>query len=287
MTTVSVLTFGGVSALPIRVAQSQGSFEAADLVVQLEQVRSSAEIRERLTTRTAVIAHLAPDNVISWVDEGAPIRGWLAGSTGPIALLGNGISRTAELQGRRLGVDSADSGFVTILRRLLAQADLHPSDVELVPIGATRLRYQALVDGSIDGTMLTLPWSSLAQQRGAAVLGDHRAVAPGLLTSCAASLLGWLEDEATTAQAYAAALVPALAWLRDHGNREPAAALLTDELGIEAAQARAVLAVMAEPEVGWRDDLSITASDLSPSLTLRLQSVGVAAHPAETYIASP
>lgn len=283
MYVIAVVSFGGVSALPIRAAETQGAFKAAGVIVEHSIAPSSAEIRQRLLQGDAQVAHLAPDNVISWTDEGTPIRAWLAGSNGPIALLGRGVQDAAGLRGKRVGVDSVHSGFVTILHGLLEPAGLGPGDVVMIPVGATRQRYAALLDGRIDATMLTLPWSRLAQRDGATELADHRHVSPGLLTSCAASLRPWLAAEPELTAAYATAWLAGLEWLRDGQNRDAASRLLAQDLGLEADLARDVLGAMDDPVVGWPSGIRLTASDLAASLTLRAMTRGAARHAGDAY----
>jgi ABC-type nitrate/sulfonate/bicarbonate transport system substrate-binding protein len=273
MTTLTVLTFGGLSILPVRAASALGLFEAAGMAIELIRVTGSGEIRDQLAGGSTQVAHLAPDNVIAWSDEGLPVRAWLAGSNGPISLLARGPDSITDLRGRRVGVDSERSGFVTILRGLLEEAEIRLAEVELVAIGATRLRYESLVDGVIDATMLTLPWTQLARRDGATDLGDHRRVAPGLLTSCAASMEAWLRNEPDLAVRYAKAVAAGTAWVRDAVHRAAVVELLMEEMRIEAQVATEVLAEMDDPAAGWPADVALTAESLLPSTRLRASTV--------------
>jgi NitT/TauT family transport system substrate-binding protein len=284
MPTIQVASFGGVSALPIRVAQSQGGFERAGISVDERLTRSSQELREQLLDGTIAIAQLAPDNVVAWVDAGAPLKAWLGGSNGPIALVGMDAGTIPELQGKRIGVDSPSSGFVTILAGLLGAHGLSLADTELVPLGATRLRYRALLAGDVSATMLTQPWARLAERQRGRVLGDHRNVAPGLITSCAASMTRFLAEQPEAASAYGEALGWAVGWLRETANQPLAAELLATELEIDRETARDVVVAMMDAEVGWPTSLALSERSLLPSLTLRAQTLGLAAQEPETYV---
>jgi ABC-type nitrate/sulfonate/bicarbonate transport system substrate-binding protein len=173
------------------------------------------------------------------------------------------------LRGARIGVDSPTSGFAPILVRLLDAAGVADTDVELVALGATRGRYQALIEGRIDASMLTLPWSTLAVAAGGHVLGDHTSVAPGLLTSAAIARRRWLDDARETATSYRSMLGQAVAWLRDPASLPTAAAWLAEDLGAEPAIAREVLASMADPVTGWRSDVGLDAGSLDMAHELR------------------
>lgn len=284
MPTIQVASFGGVSALPIRVAQSQGGFDRAGISVDERLTRSSQELREQLLDGTIAIAQLAPDNVVAWVDAGAPLKAWLGGSNGPIALVGMDAGTIPELQSKRIGVDSPSSGFVTVLAGLLGAHGLTLADTELVPLGATRLRYRALLAGDVSATMLTQPWARLAARQGCRVLGDHRTVAPGLVTSCAVSMTRFLAEQPEAASAYAEALGWAVGWLRETANQPVAAELLATDLEIDRETARDVVVAMMDAEVGWPTSLALSERSLLPSLTLRAQTLGLAAQEPEIYV---
>lgn len=160
---LEVGSFGGVSALPILVAQAVGMFARAGLDVHTSVTTDSAHLHDRLRGGRHDIVHLAPDNVIAWADEaGTPASAWLAGSAGPISLLARDARSISDLRGARIAVDSPATGFAPVLKRLLASGGTDPARVDFVPLGATRLRFAAFQKGAVDATMLTLPWSSLA-----------------------------------------------------------------------------------------------------------------------------
>ena len=289
-TVLHVGTFGGASAFPLRVAVLQGRFAAAGLDVELEQTTDSGALRSGLAEGRLGVVHLAPDNVIAWRDGTAtlpaiPVRAWLAGSNGPITLVAGSARSVKELRGARIGVDAPGSGFAPILRRILAGGGLAEEDVELVALGATRRRAEALREGAIDATMLTLPWSRLAVEAGAVAIADHGAVAPGLLTSCGASLDGWLAaGGGALARAYAGAVEEAVAWLRQPASRSQAIAWLAQDVGIGEVTATAVLDVMLDPALGWPLVAAPASGALDAVWRLRAEAVGEPAAPAETYL---
>lgn len=293
MTPVRVGSFGGASAFPLEVARRTGRFAAGGLEVTLARAPDSSALRVGLAAGELDVAHLAPDNVVAWRDGASagpalPIRAFVAGSNGPIALVASKARSIGDLRGGRLGVDAVGSGFVPILRRLLASADLGDEDVTLAAFGATRWRAEALATGSIDATMLTLPWSRLARDRGAHLLADHRAVAPDLLTSCGASTDAWLAREGgALALAYAAAVDAAVTWLRAPGSAAIAAPWLAEELGVVEPTASAVLAEMLDPSMGWPLRGRLTRGDLDAVVRLRDEVGRPAAMPGDAYLWLP
>lgn len=289
-TVVRAGTFGGASAFPLLVAERLGLFAIVGLRVEPERTTDSGALRTGLATGRLHIAHLAADNVLAWRDgspttEPTPVSAWLGGSNGPIALVARRATSIAELRGGCIGVDATGSGFAPILRRLLATAGLTEQDVELTEMGATRRRADALRAGRIDATMLTQPWISLAEADGATILADHRAVAPGLLTSCAASLDAWLDaDGREIAPAYAGALDGAVAWLRGRDGVATATPWLAEDLGVPLPIAAATLATMLEPGVGWPARPTIGSGALDAVWRLRAEAVAEPLRAPDAYL---
>src|SRR5699024_2934352 len=82
----------------------------------------------------------------------------------------------------RWGVDGLDSAFAFVMRAVLEEAG-YSSDVEnLVPVGGTLQRYNALIEGTIDGTTLHPPFDHMADDAGFHMLGRHVDVLPDLIT---------------------------------------------------------------------------------------------------------
>jgi ABC-type nitrate/sulfonate/bicarbonate transport system substrate-binding protein len=282
---VRVATFGGASALPVLVAERVGAFATRGIEVEQTRTADSGSLRDGLADGSLDIVHAAPDNVIAWRDgRGLEARAWLAGSSGPIALVARDATAVAGLRGGRIGVDAVQGGFAPILRRLLQAGGLADRDVELVPMGATRLRYVALMDRDVAATMLTLPWSQLAQERGASILADHRDVAPDLLTSCAISTEPWLRTNAEVAGAYAEAIDAAVAWLRRGEDAGTAVAVLAEDMGVPEASAASVLTTMREPVTGWPERSRLRGDELGPTCELRAATLGPPALPPEAYV---
>ena len=286
-TTVPVGTFGGASALPVLAGVTIGSFTRRGLQVRAERVQGSLALRAGLLDGTFLVVHAAPDNIIAWRDEaGLQVKAWIGGSNGPIALVARHARTVHDLRGARIAVDAPGSGFAPILRSILAGAGLAEADVLITQLGATRGRYEALRDGRVDATMLTLPWTTLAERDGATVLADHRAVAPDLLTSCGASLAPWLGSARgrALAAAYVAGYAEAVAWLRDETNDPAATAALALETGIESGVAREVLAMMRDPAVGWPPDGAIRLAGMAAVAALRATVAGPPHESVDAYL---
>ena len=281
-----VCTFAGASSLPILVAQERGLFEAAGLHVEVAETRSSDELMGGLLDGRFEVVHAAPDNFVAWRDRtGAPIVAWIGGASGPLVLVGRpGIGSLAELRGRTIGVDAPASGFVTVLLKLLDGAGVPPDEVVLAPVGATHLRAEALRDGRIDATILTLPWAAAATRDGYPVLADARTAAPRMQGGSGGSLLPWLEAEPATADAYLRALVAALTWLQLPDSRAPVRELIGRRYGIEPDLAEEVRSAFTDPRSGWPPSALVDVSGIAAVCALRAETGQPPREPAEAYV---
>ena len=151
-------------------------------------------------------------------------------------------------------------------------------------LGATRLRFEALQEDRIGATLLTLPWSRLAERSGAVILADHADVAPTLLTSCAASLDEWLRANVMLARAYADAIDSALAWLRDQPDRDAVAQLFAEHMDLEPAVAADVVAAMLTDPAGWPPRSRLTGPELEATWRIRAETMGRPTDSAASFV---
>jgi ABC-type nitrate/sulfonate/bicarbonate transport system substrate-binding protein len=283
---LTVCTFAGASSLPLLVAEERGLFAAAGLDVTLVQTRSSDELMTGLIEGRFEIVHAAPDNFIAWRDRtGHPIVAWIGGASGPLALMARPeIASVGDLRGRAIAVDAPTSGFVSVLRKILREADLTTDDLRLELLGATDLRSDALLAGQVDATMLTLPWSAIASRAGMVVLADGRAAAPRLQGGSGGSLAPWLDANPDSADAYLRALVAAITWLQLPGKRNAARELVARRYGLEPDIAEDVRAAFADPHGGWLPSALIDPAGMAAVGELRAENGTPPSEPTEAYL---
>jgi ABC-type nitrate/sulfonate/bicarbonate transport system substrate-binding protein len=252
-TSVRVCTFTGAAAVPIHVARERGYFAAAGLDVDIAETRGSNELMRGLLDGTFQVVHGAPDNVVAWSDrEEVDIVAWIGLASGPVALVaGPEVAGIADLRGRRVAVDAPQSGFVSVLRRMLSDGGVAPDDVELAPIGATQLRYEQLRDHAVDATILTLPWLLNALDEGFRILAEQHDIVPRLQGSCGASTRTWLEGNGAAADAYLRGVVAALTWLYLPSSGGAVRELVRDRFGLSDRHAAAVCDAFLDPRTGW------------------------------------
>jgi ABC-type nitrate/sulfonate/bicarbonate transport system substrate-binding protein len=210
----------------------------------------SGELRDGLLSGELDVVHATFDDLIAWRDgSGVDVVAWLGGSSGPLALAANpSISAVAGLRGQPIGVDDPHSGFASILRRRLRQGGLRDDEVELVPIGATRLRIEALRAERIAATMLSLPFSLQAREWGATILDDGRLDPPA---AGAISRRAWLAANAGLADDYYRAVLTALTSLMTPDSADDPVKVVAHVLGVEEHHARELCSILFGTPPVW------------------------------------
>jgi ABC-type nitrate/sulfonate/bicarbonate transport system substrate-binding protein len=285
-----VSVFAGAAALPIQIARDRGYFGSCGLDVEVVETRSSDALMTGLVEGAFDVVHASPDNVVAWRDRlGADIVAWIGLASGPVALVAAaGTPAVAAIRGQRIAVDAPQSGFVSVLRRMLRAGGVNPADVELVPVGSTDLRFEALASGNVAATLLTLPWLLSAMDDGLAVLVEQRAVAPRLQGSCGASLGAWLSDRADVADGYLRAIVAALTWLYLPASLPLLRSLLRERFHVDDRHAAAICDAFLDPASGWPPSARIDPVGMEAVCELRAET-GAPAHaaPATYYTLEP
>ena len=280
-----VSVFAGAAALPVHVARERGYFAQCGLEVELTETRSSDALMTGLVGGAFEVIHAAPDNVVAWRDRlGADIVAWIGLASGPVALAAAaGIPSVAALRGERIAVDAPQSGFVSVLRRMLRDGGLDPSHVELVPVGSTELRFEALRAGAAAATLLTLPWLLSATDEGFVTLAEQRTAAPRLQGSCGASLRAWLDGHADAADAYLRAIVAALTWLYLPDSLPDLHRHVQERFRVDDLHARAICGAFLDPSSGWPPSARIDPVGMELVCELRAETDAPALAPSSAY----
>jgi ABC-type nitrate/sulfonate/bicarbonate transport system substrate-binding protein len=161
-----------------------------------------------------------------------------------------GVAGAADLKGARFGVDVPASGFAFAMYALAGSLGLAREDYELVTLGSTPKRLQALLAGDCDATMLNAGNELLAEAAGLRPLATAGAsLSPYLGTVLA--LVGDLHRE--PAERLAGALV------------RTASAVVSGELDAEVPEeAASALGLSAEPAQRYLSRLKDQAEGLVP-----------------------
>jgi len=155
--TLRVSTFGRMRAHDICV--EKGLYAAENIDVELDVTQSSKAQMGKLKDGTWDIVHTNADNVYWWnEDNGADFLIFMAtpGQPNQDFMVRPEIKGYADLKGKVIAVDAAESGYVTPLRLLLKQGGLpqEGTDYIFVEVGSTQQRIEAMKSGQALGAMI-------------------------------------------------------------------------------------------------------------------------------------
>ncbi|NVN53695.1 ABC transporter substrate-binding protein [Mycolicibacterium hippocampi] len=186
------LTLGVFSpSVLLDVARTTGWLADADLEVRDVPVRSSPAQFASLQGGEYDAVFTSPDNVLAYRFLPANPLGELldveivAGIDRGLGLcLGvrPDVADPADLRGGRLGVDVPNSGFAFVAYALLEELGLSRHDVEIVALGSTPQRANALHTGGCDVTVLNAGNELIARGQGCSLLADVTSLGPYLGT---------------------------------------------------------------------------------------------------------
>jgi ABC-type nitrate/sulfonate/bicarbonate transport system substrate-binding protein len=277
-TTLKVIAFDGGWNLPLWAARREGFFAQEGLTLELAFTPNSGALVRGLMDGRHDIALAAIDNLVAYQEgqgDGPPLqepdlvavmgvdRGFLSIVAQPH------IRAMAELRGMTLSVDSLNTGFAFVLRELLRANGIDDSEVTFVRGGATELRFEALMAGKVDATLLRTPFEIVAADRGLSVLASADTLGPYLGT-CAFVRRSWARSHEIALVGFLRAYRRAMQWLADPAQRHAAEGILVSEMRdiTPALATRAVATLLAE-KGGLLRDLAIDPAGLDTVLALR------------------
>jgi len=191
-------------------AESCGFIARHDVAVAGVATRSSDQQFEALCNGTSDVAVTAMDNVIVWNrrNGGGDFRivAQVEADTGNTLMCRPGIGDISDLAGTRLLVDSAENGFVVALRALLADAGVEFNDCKVIRAGGVRERFDAMLAGEGDATLLGPPFTELGQKRGLGILARVSAAYPAFPGQGIVVRGKFLRDHGETLQRWLCAL---------------------------------------------------------------------------------
>ncbi len=278
-----VCSFQGLQNLPVLAAQRQGMFARYGVDVSLTYTNSSAQQLAALARGEYELIHTAPDNVINFdahpeafgCDPAtAPrVRMLLGGSNGPLSVYARpGITTAEQLRGASVGVDNPTSGFAIVLRDLLERAELTlDRDYTFAVAGGTGKRAAALIEGTVDATILYPPFDLVAERAGCSQLAVSTVAYPAYASQALAGTDAWVEAHGDSVLRYIRALLTALRWIYSPATRADVEALLASEpsFGLAGVSAASAYSAFTDPRHGFGETAALDDAGLAQVLALR------------------
>jgi ABC-type nitrate/sulfonate/bicarbonate transport system substrate-binding protein len=261
---------------PLAVAHASGMFAADDLAVTSVPATSSVEQFAALLDGRLDLVLTSPDNVLTYrVNRGNPLgrvadvrilRGVDLGF-GLSLMAGPRTSRVgsvAQLRGQRLGVDVATSGFAFALFELLRRAGLGRGDYEVVQLGSTPRRAEALLAGGCAATLLNAGHDCLAEHAGATRLARVSVELGPYPGTVLAATAGWAEEHPDVLGRFLAAWDTAVTATLDRARTGFVREVVAEGLATSRPVADAVVRTLLDPAEGLLPDglLPVAAWDL-------------------------
>jgi hypothetical protein len=274
---VLVSAFPNAKALPIYIAQDHGLFSKRGIDVQLDETDASKTQREGLASGRIQIVQSAIDNGLALIVAGHDIVVVMGGEGGMNDFIVQPeVNRLEDLRGRRLVVDSPDTAYALLARKMMRSAGLeYGVDYDMRPIGNGSHRLSAMLrDKENAGAVLNPPFTAQAKAAGLKSLGrlvDHLGPyqAGGAFVH-----RHWAQDNSAALEAYIAGYVEALRWMRDPANFARQEAMLVQRLRLAPDIAKATLQEMLEPDFGFMMDAKLDMRGMTAVLETRAETEG-------------
>ncbi len=163
----------GVTVLPLRIAQVQGFFHQERLEAELIQMRAGITLT---ALTTGDLDYGAPlDSLVRAAARGQPLKAVVSFVNKPMHYLvaRPQIATVGELRGRTIALNSFGSAEQLTLYAILKShgIDAEKKEVQIVFLGDSPVRLEALKRNIVDATMVLIPYVILASNSGLKVLG--------------------------------------------------------------------------------------------------------------------
>ena len=278
-TTIRVIEFPSTGLLPHHVALEQGFFDAEGLLVELTPTPNSVFQITNLIDGNFEIAGTAIDNVVAY-QEGQGVAE-LSREPDLFAFMGAGqvnlgltvqadIAGYSDLKGTTLAVDALSTGFAFMLREMLEINGVGHDEYELIPVGATKARLDALVAGEHTGALLNPPFTEFGEAAGLRVIDYSQDALPPCQIGVMAACRGWAEANPEALGGFIRAELRAIDWITDPANAEAATETLQRNIpGMDLDSARGAMKIVLDPELGIAGSDEIDVAGVATILALR------------------
>ncbi|MEJ5992666.1 ABC transporter substrate-binding protein [Ramlibacter sp. PS3R-8] len=154
--------------LPLLVEDDKGFYRAHGIELAYVSGAGSADAIRNILGGQADVAFTDPGTFFAALDKGEKLRAiydiYPQNVFNVVALKGSGITKPADLKGKKIGVYSLASGTRQALQVLLHSAGLAETDVTVVVTGL--LNFAPLMQGQVDATAATDTGLLIGRRRG-------------------------------------------------------------------------------------------------------------------------
>ena len=293
-TEIQVVAFPGAPNLPIFAALENGYFEKEGLQVDFSTTPSSIYQFEALAAGDADIIMTAFDNVVAYCNGSGAVD--LSGKSDFSVIMGATqielafvahpeIESISDLKGHSIALDALTTGFAFVFYEMIARAGLDLNECELIPVGATPVRWKAVQDGKASGTLTIEPFTSLAKAAGFKTLEISTNLFESYQGGVVAAKDTWINDNPIAVKAYLRSYLQGLDWVLNPKNALQAQDLLLAKMpAIKPKVVSSVMRSLLCPRTGLTVNGALLSKGIDTVLDLRNRFGLGQLLPAEEYL---
>ncbi len=270
-TQLTVMVFPGTQTLPLFAAQANGFFARRGLAIDVKPAPNSEEQRKGLAEGRYQIVHGAADQCVALVGAGIDAAIVAGGDNGFNHLFVQPeITGIADLRGKTLVADVANTGWSFVLYEILRRHGLQRGDYSIHEAGAPFRRFEAMRnDKAMAAAILNPPFAIHARRAGLKDMGPVADQVGAYLGTVPYVLRSWARANTETLVAYLAACIEGLRWVLDPVNKDKAAPLIAERLNVSPDIAADILGIASEARSGLAKDAAFDLEGLRTVLKLR------------------
>jgi ABC-type nitrate/sulfonate/bicarbonate transport system substrate-binding protein len=216
--------------IPVWIAIERGFFAAENLDVATTVFGNASQVEPLLDGRFQFVIG-SPEATMQNAAAGGPLR-LVAGNAGKLvhSLIARApFARIEDLRGATVGILNMKEGTFFHVKTMLAAHGLHyPGDYRVEETGGVPPRHKALLDGTIDAGLQSVPWNYVAEDAGMRNLGDVVDYVPDWQFVSVNANAAWAAENQGLVVRFLRALLRATDWL--YANRAGSARIAAREI---------------------------------------------------------
>ena len=276
--TVKVMTFPGLTNLPIFAGQHKNLFAKHGIAIELLYTPNSRTQREGLAKGDHQIIQTAADNPVAMVETAKSDAVIVTGGDNGFnrIIVQPEINSLRDLRGKTVVVDAPNTAFAFLLYKALKDSGLNKGDYNVNSVGGTDQRMEAMTKDKANAAagIMGLPFIFRATAAGLKDLGPAYQTIGAYQSDCAAVMRDWAKANSDTLIRYIRAIVEGRRWVLDPANKAEATQLIVDQLKLTPDIAARSYAIVTDPTTGMAKDAKFDMVGFQNVLKLRAEIEG-------------
>ncbi|AUT76268.1 ABC transporter substrate-binding protein [Paraburkholderia hospita] len=275
---LEVIVFPGGSDWPLWVALEKGFYAADGVTVNVTPTPSSVFQMTGLIDGKFDIALTAMDNLVAYREGqgevpkvGEDLIAVMGGDRGFLKLVSTPqVKSVAALRGKTVSVDARGTGYAFVLYEMLDRAGLHEPDFQIERVGGVKQRFDALLEGKQQATLLVSPFELRAHADGFNILASGLDTVGAYQGMVAGVRAAWAQSNRARLEAFINAYAKGVEWLYDPANRHDAMRIYMKYApNSNLTEAEAAYPVLVNEETGFQRRAAIEPAGIEEVLKLR------------------